>query len=96
MTESAVSSLDKRTVEPIMKYSTQLYSTRLVPLGDGVHWEKAGGSFQKRTTLPLGSYSMYAGSSGVKGGRKTRDWGTEGGFTSCVRSLSCRTWKALG
>lgn len=101
MTESDVSSPDKRAVEAIMKYSAQLYSTRLTTKGDGVHWVKADGSFQKRTTLSLvcvsdGSYSMYAGISGVKGGRKACDWGTEGFVTSCVRSLSSRAGKALG
>ena len=53
MAESAVSSLNRRAFEAIMDCSAQLYSTRSIANGDGVHCEKADGGCQKRTTSPL-------------------------------------------
>ena len=78
MAESAVSSPDTRAFEAIMNCSAQLYFTRFTVNGDGVHWEKADGGFQKWATSSLmkvsdGPYSSFACSSGVQGGRKACD-----------------------
>ena len=53
MAESAVLSPNRRAFEAIMNCSAQLYSTRFTVSGDGVHFEKADGGCQKRTTSSL-------------------------------------------
>ena len=48
--KSAKSSPNRRAFEAITNCSAQLYSTRSIVKGDGVHWGKAEGRSQSSTT----------------------------------------------
>ena len=51
--EIAKASPSRRAFEAIMNCSAQVYSTRSTVNGEGVHWEKAEGGSQNRTTSSL-------------------------------------------
>ena len=51
--ESAGSSPISRAFEAIKNCSAKVYSTRSIVNGEGVHWEKAEGGSQNRTTSSL-------------------------------------------
>lgn len=53
MAECALSSPERRALEAIMNVSAQLYSMRSTMNGDGVHWVKIEGGYQKRRTSSL-------------------------------------------